>query len=643
MPARHRFAVVLLVAACSLAIPAVPAAALNVSHATIVAADPADTTPHALDGQVRALAVVGTRVIVGGSFTQIQDAGSSTIVSRPYLFAFDAASGLIDPSFAPVLDGKVEALAAAPDGRSVFVGGYFDTVNGVPRNDLTKLDATTGLEDPTFRSTTTAGVRDLAVRGSRLFVAGAFSKIRGVPRQGLAAVDTTTGKVEPNLDLPFTDPRAGTRQVIDIDLTSDGGTLVAVGNFTRVAGLDRTEVAVLDLGDLSLPARVADWQTTRWKAQCSTRYSSYITDADISPDDTYFVLVSTGGGFAGTLCDSATRWELGASGSGLQPTWIDYTGGDSLTAVTVTGAAIYVGGHQRWMNNTLGHDSAAPSAVERSGLAALDPTNGLPYSWNPGRGRGRGVFAFMSTPEGLYLGSDTAKLGGEVHGRIGFFPIAGGTEIPPSTAGTLPGDLYAMPLAGGLVARPFDGASFGAPRSVPGTEDWSRARGAFMLSGRLYAGWDDGRLDVRPFDGSGTGDAVDLRSWMSFANVTGMFFDGGRLYYTLAGDARLYARYFTPESGVVGADAFVVSGAGDGRDWSLVRGMTMASGRLYYAVKGTTRQGRKPPATTPDGNLYALEWSNGAPAAGATPTLVSGPSSGDGLNWSSRGLFVFAP
>lgn len=633
--------IVLVIAAALLAAPMAPAGAVNVPHSSIVSANPADNTPQVLDGQVRAIAVVGDRVVVGGSFTQIRNQGSTTILAQPYVFAFDRATGAIDTNFLPQVDDKVEALAAAPDGQSVFVGGYFDTVNGVARDELTKLDVATGIEDPVFRSTTSSHVRDLVVRGNVLFVAGAFCKIRGIARCGLAAVDATTGKVNPNLDLPFTDPRTGTRQVVKIDVTPDGSKLVAIGNFTRVAGLDRTEVAVLNLGDLSVPATVADWQTDRWKAACSTKYSSYITDVDISPDGTYFVLVSTGAGFTGTLCDSATRWELSATGSALQPTWIDYTGGDSLTAVAISGSAIYVGGHHRWENNTLGHDSAAPSAVPRSGLAALDPVNGLPYSWNPGRSRGRGVFALVTTDDGLYLGSDTEKLGGEFHARTGFFPLAGGTEIPASIPGTLPGSLYAMPLAGGLTARSFDGSTFGSPTAVTTGVDWTHARGAFMISGRLYTGWDDGHLYVRSYDGTTIGAPVDLNSWMSFANVSGMFFDNGRVYFTVSGDTKLYYRYFTPESGVVGADAFVVSGSGDGRNWSLVQGMTLANGKLYYTLKGTPKKGPKP--ATPDGNLYSLDWANGAPATGQTPTLLSGPTKGDGLNWSSRGLFVFSP
>ena len=73
---------------------------------------------------------------------------------------------------------------------------------------------------------------------------------------------------------------------------------------------------------------------------------------------------------------------------------MDYTGQDSLWSVQVTGTAIYVGGHQRWLNNSNGFDYAGAGAVPRPGVAALDPVSGVPLSWNPGRNpRGDGAWA----------------------------------------------------------------------------------------------------------------------------------------------------------------------------------------------------------------------------------------------------------
>src|SRR4029079_10383204 len=74
---------------------------------------------------------------------------------------------------------------------------------------------------------------------------------------------------------------------------------------------------------------------------------------------------------------------------------------------------------------------------------------------------------------------------------------------------------------------------------------------------------------------------------------------------------------------ILRADAPPPTPAG-GVDWSTVRGMTLANGKLYYAKT--------------DGTLYSMDFANGAPVRG-TETLVS-PAS-DGYDWASNGFFVF--
>lgn len=123
------------------------------------------------------------------------------------------------------------------------------------------------------------------------------------------------------------------------------------------------------------------------------------------------------------MCDTAARFETYAKGSNIRPTWINATGGDSLYAVAVTGAAVFVGGHQRWLDNPRGRDSAGPGAVSRPGIGAIHPRTGKALSWNPTRERGIGVKAFSAHHTGLLVGSDTTRLGREYHARIGMFPL----------------------------------------------------------------------------------------------------------------------------------------------------------------------------------------------------------------------------
>ncbi|MCA1842762.1 MAG: hypothetical protein LC792_06135, partial [Actinobacteria bacterium] len=433
---------------------------------------------------------------------------------------------------------------------------------------------------------------------------------------------------------PLTDAHQGSApRVESIAISPDGATLVVGGNFMTAGGQKRVQIAMIDL--LARPARLADWQTDQYDVQCSEPgFDSQIRDLDMAPDGSYFVVVTTGGYDRYGMCDAASRWETGARGSGLKPTWWDRSGGDSYTAVAVTGSAVYVGGHIRWLNNnrpdgTFTDAVPGPGAVPREGIAALDPSNGLPLSWNPGRDRGEGTWSLVSTPDGLWVGSDTDTVGGEHHAKLALFPLAGGNPAPATfSAASLPGDLYTIAADGTVARRYFDGSVVGAPTAAlpAGGADWTSVRGAFAVGDRLYTGRDDGRLEVRPITPGGFGAPADVNLYgtpdtqFPITRVTGMFYDNGRLYHTVAGDGRLFYRWFSPESGVVGWDVFVAGGDGDGLNFNGAQGLTKASGRLVYSR---------------DGSLRTVDFRDGRPAPG-TDTVVAN-SVGD---WSSLGLFI---
>jgi hypothetical protein len=431
--------IVALVATFGVPLPA--GAVQNAPHSVVVSSNPADWTPHVLDGVVNAILPVGDRIIAAGEFTQVQAAGGGPVIAKDNIFAFDATTGAIDPDFNASVVGVVNALELAPDGN-VFVGGAFSTVNGENVRRLVKLNALTGVRVNQFRSSPDDPVTDLEVFGNTLYVAGRFLQIKQTPRSLLAAVNATNGDPDPNFDLPVTDPRRPTDPpwITDIAVSPDGTRLVVLGNFTKIAGIARWQAGVIDL--TTTPASVADWSTDRFTPMCSSTFDTYMRDVDFSSDGAFFAIATTGAYSAGTLCDTVSRWPAGATGSALQPSWVDYTGGDSIHTIAVTGTAIYAGGHNRWFNNPFAGDRVGPGAVPREGIAALDPSNGVPLSWNPGRDRGIGVFAMVSTPVGLWVGSDTDHIGGETHRKIAFFPVEGGTTIPPDAPYHLPGDLY---------------------------------------------------------------------------------------------------------------------------------------------------------------------------------------------------------
>jgi hypothetical protein len=631
-------------AVCAAALMSAPTAgALPVTHSVVVSQTPVSWTPQILNGLVRAEVQVGNEIVVGGTFTQVKNKGGATL-TRNELFAFNAQTGVIDPNFAPSMQGgEVSTLSASPDGTAVFAGGEFSTVNGVAMKRLVKLNLANGSIVPGFKATISGSwVEDSQVLGSDLYIGGAFSAVNGVTRGRLAAVDVNTGAVDPNVDVNFADKRQGTLRVAHFDISPDGTKLIATGTFQTANGLDRAQIAMLDL--TTTPVSVSSWETNSFKPACSTHFDTYIRDVHFSPDGSYFIVGDTGawegGPNAGVLCDSVQRWNAAATGPNQLPTWVDYTGGDSTTQIAVTGTAVYAGGHQRWENNPWAGDAAGPGAVQRFGIAALDPVNGMPFSWNPGRDpRGTGVWALLPTADGLWVGSDTAYIDGLYRPRISMLPVAGGETIPAANPGTLPGQLVTMGSGPSPVGRSFNGSAAGSASVLnAGGVDWSHVRGAFMLSGTLYTGWDDGQLYARSYDGTNFGPATALpmngltSANFPIANLTGMFYDKatGRLYYTVAGDSHMYYRYFEPEDGVIGAQSFVASGNGDGLSWSNVTSMTMASGHIYYVVSSFGQQ-----------NLYQISFANGVPVPG-TQSLVSGPAKADGQTWLGRGMFVLS-
>jgi hypothetical protein len=431
-----RTAIVGVVVAVS-ALVLAPAAQAQQAQAGLVSANPADWTPRlpvpASHTAVYAFLQVGTTMYAGGEFTTING------VARHNVVAFDATNGTLK-AFAPNVNGPVWGLALAPDGQLV-VGGAFTSVNGTARRGVAKLDPGTGAVDPTFKSGLDGTVFDVKAACGRLFVSGAFSK-------RLLALDPVTGASTGYLTLPVTGVVAtgvGPTRVYRMAVDPTCAHLVGIGNFTSVGGQRRYRAFLVDLG--ALTGTLSPWYYQPLERMCMVaREADYLRGVDFSPDGSYFVVDSTGytsypADRGLTVCDAAARFET-ANLSPQRPTWINYTGGDTLHSVAITGAAVYLGGHNRWLDNPTGHDNPGPGAVDRPGLGALDPATGKALSWNPMRTRGIGAKVLYVTSAGLWVGSDTrygGKLGCsspggpdgdscagktlETHPGIGFLPL----------------------------------------------------------------------------------------------------------------------------------------------------------------------------------------------------------------------------
>nr|WP_241825270.1 delta-60 repeat domain-containing protein [Micromonospora sp. CB01531] len=610
------------------------AAGLTPVTSTLTSANPADETPHAQNGDTKAFAEIGTTVYVGGSFTSVKATGGAW-TTRNYLFAYDRTTGALKTGFNPVLDGAVHALAVSPDGK-LIVGGAFVNVNGVSRKNLVELDPTSGATVASWAGRSDGGlVRRTIVVGNKLYIAGAFHWVNGTQHSLLARLDATTGAIDPTFQIDASVARASSELVWGLAVSPDGRTLVAVGNFTQVNGQARNQVVVVDLAGTPV---VANWSTQRYVAPCyDWSFPFYARDVDFSDDGTYFVVIADGGRGDGAYCDAIARFETVDRGAGIDATWVNYTGTDSVTSVEVTDNVVYVGGHFRWLNNANGNDSAGAGAINRFGLGALDPINGMPLVWNPGRSGapagtttwGPIMWELWRGSTGLYAGFDSDGVGNEYHGRMGLFPLAGGRTVAavnaPSAAS---GFLYVSSANGQATKVPFDGTTLGTPVSTS-QPNLTAAGASFSIGNKLYWSKTDASapsgsyLDVSIFSGGSVGApwvSSGYNDWFNAATMTGAFYLDGRMYYTKSGTNRLFYRYLEPDGYIVGCTEFTLPSTG--LAWGGVRGLAWVSGKLVYGNQ--------------DGSLRAVPFDGTAVDGAASVQLAA---AGGGVNWSSRTLF----
>jgi len=371
----------------------------------------------------------------GGLFDRVTQ--GNTTVARSNLVAFNRTSGAIDDDFAPRLDGLVRTVENAPGG-GVYVGGDFRNVNGAARPALVKL-LPSGAVDPDFRPKIAGIVYDLELSDGHLIVAGNSGK-------RLTSLDPGTGVADGYIDVSLAGEACntdgsicswGTTSVYNFAIS--GGRLAAVGNFTTVNGQPRAKFFMLNMTNTG--TSLASWYYASFATPCATdspRRLANLQGVDFSPNGQFVSVAATGqipeeksqvwhqnGGPQpqATVCDGFGRFSVTDDS---RAAWINYTGGDSVWRVQDTGSATYVTGHFQWVDNPDGFASKCPvghTCSPRFGIAAVNSTTGLAVEgWEPAARTTQGGKALEATSQGLWVGSDAAKFGGEPHRGLALAP-----------------------------------------------------------------------------------------------------------------------------------------------------------------------------------------------------------------------------
>ena len=123
-----------------------------------------------------------------GDFTSLRPPGDplgTGEVRRDYFAALNASTGAMDPAVTtrtcsrarpPGLPLTNGAVAASPDGNTIYVGGTFTTVDGLSRNHIAAFSASTGALLP-WNPNVSGKVNAIATFGNVVYVGGSFGKV----------------------------------------------------------------------------------------------------------------------------------------------------------------------------------------------------------------------------------------------------------------------------------------------------------------------------------------------------------------------------------------------------------------------------------------------------------------------------------
>jgi uncharacterized delta-60 repeat protein len=189
--------------------------------------DPTFTPPQFDNTVLASVEQPDGKILVSGWF---HAAGS---VTRPFLARL-FADGALDASFAPVLDGGVEAIALQADGK-ILAAGWFHNAGGRPRRGLARFNSD-GTLDATLNASLDGAVLALAVQpDGQILIGGDFTTAGGTGRDRLARV-SATGTLDATFNPNVSD------QVLALALQSDGQVIIG-GWFQSVGGQTRRYLA----------------------------------------------------------------------------------------------------------------------------------------------------------------------------------------------------------------------------------------------------------------------------------------------------------------------------------------------------------------------------------------------------------------
>jgi beta-propeller uncharacterized protein DUF5122/Big-like domain-containing protein/F5/8 type C domain-containing protein len=533
---------------------------------------PPSSQVHA-SGYVLALArQTDGKIVVGGQFIAVNG------VPRNNLARLNA-DGSLDTTWNPGVDGTVFALAV--DGASIYAGGGFSNVGGMFRRNLVKIPQVgDGTPDPSWDPSPDSLVFALALDGGgNVYAGGGFTTIGGQPRNYLAKLSVSGGGSADAVWNPDPDERVGS-------LTLAGGAVVTAGAFTTVGGQARQHLAKLDL-------------------------TSGAADAVWAPaaDGNVFALAADGagnvyvGGDFSHVGGSARPYlaKIPIDGTGaIDGSWAPNVPG--AYALATEGSTLYVGGYglARVSSNGTVDPTWAPAAPDLPFYTLV--TDGT------GNVTGGGLFSRIGDQTRLGLASFTSPTGALASGGPAEPSWAIGTERVPQVD-TIALDPMGRTIIGGAFQFMHDGTRRNniARLNADGSMDtrWNPNPDGYVShvvidgSGNVFVG---GFFDVigsqwRPYLAKipGNGDGTPDPNWTPEPNdivwaveVDSTSVYAGGNFTQIGGQARNYLAKLSIDD--AGAADPVWNPNPDGVPWRLtLDGSTLYAGGAFTTIGGQPR------------------------------------------------------
>jgi uncharacterized delta-60 repeat protein len=315
------------------------------------------------------------KILFGGYFTAVNGIPRNNIARLN-------TDGTLDNVFNPNVTsslGYVYAIAVQPDGK-ILVGGAFDVIGDETRNRIARLDPTTGLAD-SFNPIANNVVVSIAPQADgNILASGTFTSIGGATRNRIARLDPATGAADsfnPNADA----------YVAAIAVQADSK-ILAGGNFTTIGGPTRNSIARLD------PA-------TGLADSFDPNASCCVSVAAVQADGKILV----GGDFNGAnSIGSATRNRIARldATTGVADSFDPNATSPVYSIALQADGKIATGG---WFD--------AIGGQTRDRIARLDPATGLADSFSPNTGSN--IYAMAVQADGKILA------GGDLRGQPGVY------------------------------------------------------------------------------------------------------------------------------------------------------------------------------------------------------------------------------